>query len=108
MRPSGDGEPEIATDVQLVPRQESYWRALARADRVVPAALLPAVAASSFAAGAALARLAHRWRLHTRSSGGRGLGKLGKSTGEQGNGSLRIVASRSLLVHVHVLGQPEK
>jgi hypothetical protein len=106
---AGDEEPEIAAEVRWVQRRETHWRAIARADRLVPAALLPAVAAGSFAAGAAVARLVQRWRLHALSGGRRGRGKLGsRGAADGGSESLRIVASRSLLVHVHVLGQPEK
>jgi hypothetical protein len=104
----GEEERAIGTEVRWVQRRETHWRTLARRDRLVPAALLPAVAAGSFAAGAALARLVQRWRMHTVSGGGRGLGKLRRGAGDGTSDSLRIVASRSLLVHVHVLGQPEK
>jgi hypothetical protein len=86
-------------------------RALSR-DRVAAAAGLPAVqaaavAAGSFVAGAAVARLVHRRRREPPAARRRGRrasrsGGQRRPAGEQ----LQIVGSRSLLVDVHLLGLP--
>ena len=73
-----------------------------RAERSVPAALLPAVAAGSFAAGAAALGLVNRRR--TRAPAGRGRRLRGRSGGER----LQIVGTRSVLLDVHLIGRSGK
>jgi hypothetical protein len=89
---------------ELVPVPRSP-RGLARRERSVPAALLPAVAAGSFAAGAAAVGLVRRRATRAPRAvgllGGRG---RGRSRGER----LQIVGTRSLLLDVHLLGRPGK
>jgi hypothetical protein len=74
----------------------------------IPAVQAAAVAAGGFVAGAAVVGLVHR--RHRRSSalakgrsGGRQLGRGGRSAGRAGE-LVQIVGSRSLLVDVHLLG----
>jgi hypothetical protein len=73
-----------------------------RAERSVPAALLPAVAAGSFAAGAAALGLVKRRR--TRAPVARGRRLRGRSSGER----LQIVGTRSVLLDVHLISRPGK
>jgi len=63
-------------------------------ERVVPARLLPAVAATSFLAGAAIASYTARRRRHREERGGQR--------------RLEVVGSRSLLLDVHLLGRPRR
>lgn len=84
-------------------------RGLVRSERSVPAALLPAVAAGSFAAGAAAVGLLRRMRMRAPRGVGRGVGLLGGSGRTRGRGErLHIVGTRSLLLDVHLIGRPGK
>ena len=74
-------------------------RSLVRAERSVPAALLPAVAAGSFAAGAAALGLVKRRR--TRAPVVRGRRLRGR-----GGERVQIVGTRSVLLDVHLIGRP--
>ena len=93
---------------ELVPVPRSS-RGLVRRERAVPAALLPAVAAGSFVAGAAAVGLVRRRATRAPRAvgllGGRGRGPgRGRSRGER----LHIVGTRSLLLDVHLIGRPGK
>jgi hypothetical protein len=93
---------------ELVPLPRSS-RSLVRGERSVPAALLPAVAAGSFAAGAAAVGLVRRRATRApraiRLLGARGRGQArGRARGER----LHIVGTRSLLLDVHLIGRPGK
>jgi hypothetical protein len=78
---------------------------LARPERSVPVTLLPALAAGSFAAGAAAMGLVRRRRA-------RAVGVAGRRAllrGRVGGGErLQIVGTRSLLVDIHLLARPDK
>jgi hypothetical protein len=85
---------------------ESRPRALARSERSVPAALLPAVAAGSFAAGAAAVGLVRlrRGRVPGGVSWRPGSARRRRGATER----LHIIGSRSLLLDVHLIGRPGK
>lgn len=68
----------------------------------MPAVQAVAVAAGGFVAGAALAGIVRRRR---KPSAGRALKRSGRRSNASGE-RLQIVASRSLLVDVHLLGLP--
>ncbi len=86
----------------LAPRPVAPHPAHGRTGTVmIPAVQAAAVAAGGFVAGAAVARLVHR---HHRRPAGRRLGR-GRRRSAAGEG-LQIVASRSLLLDVHLLGIP--
>jgi hypothetical protein len=76
-------------------------RSVVRAERSVPVGLLPAVAAGSFAAGAAAVGLARRRRMRARSVV-RWRPRVRRDAGER----LQIVGTRSLLLDVHLIGRP--
>jgi hypothetical protein len=78
-------------------------REIARPERLVGAALLPAIAAGSFAAGAAVVSLLARRRPLARIGRRRGL--LRRRAPGRPRERLEIVASRSLLLDVHLLGR---
>jgi hypothetical protein len=75
-----------------------------------PTVRMAAVAAGGFVAGAAIVGLVHRRARHVspppkRERAGRGLARTGRpSRGGRGAELVQIVASRSLLVDVHLLG----
>jgi hypothetical protein len=118
--PQGDS-PEASTDLeqtlgeevdgQLVPLEDrSPWGgakpsgAVARSERSVPVTLLPAVAAGSFAAGAAVMTYVHRRRSPARPARGRRT-SLRRGNGGGAQERLQIVGSRSLLLDIHLLGK---
>jgi hypothetical protein len=92
----------------LAPREGRERWALARGDHVVPVALLPAVAACSFLAGAAAAGLARRRRAAALAGSGRRSRHLTNRGAGGVSERLQIVSSRTLLVDLHLLGRPEK
>ncbi|HLI32836.1 MAG TPA: hypothetical protein VKU89_08875 [Solirubrobacteraceae bacterium] len=99
--------PEVRLSVEgaLV---EPRWEPPARLgrSRSVPAVVLPAVAAGSFAAGLALAELLHRSRSSARGRAGALLGlREGDRRPRNGLERVQIVGSRSLLLDVHLLGR---
>jgi hypothetical protein len=79
---------------------------------VTPASQAMVLAASGFAAGAAVVGLAVRRRGHlARGPAGRGSARKGrrKQGGRRGGGEIvKIVGTRSLLVDVHLLGGAER
>jgi hypothetical protein len=92
--------PALATELVPVARRS---RGLVRSERSVPAALLPAVAAGSFAAGAAAVGLVRRRRPRASSAVGR------RPRGRRGGSErLQIVGTRSLLLDVHLIGRGGK
>jgi hypothetical protein len=96
------------TRAQLVPVPDGP-RGLVRRERSVPAALLPAVAAGSFAAGAAAVGLVRRRATRAPRAvgllGGRRRAlRRGGSRGER----LHIIGTRTLLLDVHLVGRPGK
>ena len=99
--------PEVRVSVEgsLV---EPRWELPAKLgrSRSVPAVVLPAVAAGSFAAGLALAELLHRSRRSARGRAGALLGlREGDRRSRNGLERVQIVGSRSLLLDVHLLGR---
>ena len=99
--------PEVRVSVEgsLV---EPRWELPAKLgrSRSVPAVVLPAVAAGSFAAGLALAELLHRSRRSARGRAGALLGlREGDRRSRNGLERMQIVGSRSLLLDVHLLGR---
>jgi hypothetical protein len=74
----------------------------------VPVALLPAVAACSFVAGAAAAGLARRRRSRALASNGRRSRQLANRGAGGMSERLQIVSSRTVLLDMHLLGRPEK
>lgn len=108
------GEPEEIEEVDAIPvlapaavaRERS--RALARS--VAPTMQAAAVAAGGFVAGAAVVGLAHRRRSDVRAvarprRAGRDARRPGRGSGRAGE-LVQIVATRSLLVDVHLLERP--
>ncbi|MDE3069839.1 MAG: hypothetical protein KGJ43_03830 [Acidobacteriota bacterium] len=95
----------VAIDASL------QWRevpggAVARNDRTVPAALLPAVAAGSFVAGAAVVSYVHRRRTPPKAAAGRRWTLLRRRTASAGTQEhIQIVGTRSVLLDVHLLGR---
>lgn len=87
---------------------EPRWEVPAKlaAGRSVPATVLPAVAAGSFAAGLALAQIIQRCRGGGRGRAGALLG-LRESDRRSAKGieRVQIIGSRSLLLDVHLLGR---
>jgi len=80
-------------------------RELVRSERAVPAAMLPAVAAGSFAAGAAVVGLLRRRRTHALSA----VGWRPRMRRLEGRGErLQIVGTRSVLLDIHLLGRSGK
>jgi hypothetical protein len=94
-------EPPI-TLAELVPVSGSP-RSLVRTERSVPVVLLPALAATSFAAGAAAVGLARRRRIGGALAAGR---RPRRSRGRGGGERLQIVGTRSVLLDVHLIGRP--
>jgi hypothetical protein len=84
---------------------------MARNERSVPVTLLPAVAAGSFAAGAAVMTYVHRRRALPRAAGplpraaGRRRSLLRRGGGGAVQERVQIVGSRSLLLDIHLLGK---
>jgi hypothetical protein len=78
---------------------------------MIPAVQAAAVAAGGFVAGAAVVGLVHRRQRRSALAKGRRAGELGRG-GRRGRRSgkaaelVQIVGSRSLLVDVHLLGNP--
>jgi hypothetical protein len=78
-----------------------------RSERRVPgAALVTAIAAGSFAAGAAVTSLLARRHAPSRAGARRWLPLVRRGDARHGAERLEIVASRSLLLDVHLLGRP--
>ena len=111
---SADIERSVGEEVdgQLVSFEAEAWGAttvpraeVARSERSVPVTLLPAVAAGSFAAGAAVMTYVHRRRSAPRSGARRrsALQRTGGATAARER--LQIVGSRSILLDVHLLGR---
>ncbi len=111
---SAEVEPSAGEEVdgQLVALEaELTWgagtapgAAVVRRERSVPVTLLPAVAAGSFAAGAAVMTYVHRRRTPPRQA------RRARTLLRGGGGSaaperLHILGSRSLLLDVHLLGK---
>ena len=91
----------LAEVVPVGPRSQE----LVRSERSVPAAVIPAVAAGSFAAGAAVVGLVRRRRSRALSAAGwRPRLRRADGRGER----LQIVGTRSLLLDVHLLGRTGK
>lgn len=119
--PAGGGEPS-STDVdrgvgeevdgQLVALDgEPPWggpagtgAAVTRGERTVPVTLLPAVAAGSFAAGAAVMTYVQRRRAVPRAAPRR-RSLLRRSAAAPAAERIQIIGSRSVLLDVHLLGK---
>ncbi|MHB8492864.1 MAG: hypothetical protein ACYDA6_11720 [Solirubrobacteraceae bacterium] len=79
--------------------------AVARGERTVPAALLPAVAAGSFVAGAVVVSYVNRRRTSPKAAGSRRTLLRHRSASVGVPERIQIVGSRSVLLDVHLLGR---
>jgi hypothetical protein len=108
------GTIEVVQEVDAVPvlAPEPLRRPGGLIRSVTPAGQAMVLAASGFAAGAAVVGLAVRRRGHVaRGPAGRGSARKGrrKQGGRRGGGEIvKIVGTRSLLVDVHLLGGAER